>query len=287
MTKSQVSLKPFFTFLLLAYGLTWVFWIPAVLLRQELMTFPTIVLHTLGGFGPSLAGILMVYRMRDRAGWKDFWRRVVDLRQVGLHRSLLILAFFPLLALLAIALSSLVGAPAHLFTTILRIAANPLLLLVMLLAGLIGGPVAEELGWRGFALDIVQVRWNAALSSLVLGFFWWGWHLPLFFIPGTVQHGLGVNTLDFWLFAINPIPLSLLFAWVYYRTGRSILSAILMHLSFNFAANLFYPLSPQAAILHAGLLFLAMLLGLVVWNSKPTRLPGLNGSQTKAWRKDL
>ncbi|WP_144440314.1 CPBP family glutamic-type intramembrane protease [Limnochorda pilosa] len=39
-------------------------------------------------------------------------------------------------------------------------------------------------GWRGYALPRLQRRFNALVSSLVLGFLWWLWHLPLVFIPG-------------------------------------------------------------------------------------------------------
>ncbi len=44
------------------------------------------------------------------------------------------------------------------------------------------GPLSEELGWRGYALDALQARWSAAASSLVVGLAWSLWHLPLFFI---------------------------------------------------------------------------------------------------------
>ena len=84
--------------------------------------------------------------------------------------------------------------------------------------------------------------------------------MPLFFIAGTTQYSIGVGSLAFWLFMLNPIPLSMLFTWVYNRTNGSILSAILLHLGFNFNANLLYPLSPQAAVIQAVLLLLAMVL---------------------------
>ena len=113
MIKSSSLLAPFWAFLLLAYGITWAFWIPAALLGQDVMSFPTLLLHTIGGFGPSLAGIIMIYRTCDRAGRKDFWRRCVDFRRVGWRWVLLILFFFPLLTLVSIVLARLTGAPTH------------------------------------------------------------------------------------------------------------------------------------------------------------------------------
>ncbi|HPO57663.1 MAG TPA: type II CAAX endopeptidase family protein [Anaerolineaceae bacterium] len=261
------------TFLLLAYGISWSFWIPAALLNQNVSLFPGVLLLFLGGFGPSLAGIIMVYRTKDLAERLDFWRRTVDIRQIGVRVLLGILTLFPLVGLGATAISLLVGGPPHDYAALQQAAAKPGLLAIMLLGGLISGPVSEELGWRGFALDILNNRLKPFLATIMLGLFWSVWHLPLFFIQGTTQQGLGINTLNFWLFVINPIPLSALFARVYYQTGRSILSSILMHLSFNFTAGLLYPLSPQAGFIQTGLLMVLMALALADLSHRQYRLP--------------
>lgn len=255
MNKSPNSLTQFLRFLLLTFGITWFFWITAALLQQNVMTFPTILLHTLGGFGPTIAGIWMIYTLEDKAARRDFWRRVFSFRLVGAGWTVFILVLFPLVAFASIQLSYLAGGPDHPYPGIGQIAAQPFLLIPMLLYGIIAGPIAEELGWRGFALDALLSRWNALIASAVLGTVWGVWHLPLFFISGTPQQALGIGTLAFWQFLLTPLPLSALMTWVYLRTGRSILSAILMHLGFNVTANLFYPLSAQATIIHLALMF--------------------------------
>jgi membrane protease YdiL (CAAX protease family) len=58
-------------------------------------------------------------------------------------------------------------------------------LLVLVL--LIGGPLGEEPGWRGYALPILQRRFGPVTGALVLGLVWAVWHLPLRLIPGTPQ----------------------------------------------------------------------------------------------------
>ena len=51
----------------------------------------------------------------------------------------------------------------------------------------LGGPVEEELGWRGFALPRLQQHRNALDASILLGLIWGFWHLPLYFVLGTGQ----------------------------------------------------------------------------------------------------
>ena len=54
MTKTNEPLKPFWEFLLLTYGIKWSFLIPASLLGQDVMRFPTLLLHSLGGMAFTL-----------------------------------------------------------------------------------------------------------------------------------------------------------------------------------------------------------------------------------------
>ena len=49
---------------------------------------------------------------------------------------------------------------------------------------LLGGPLFEEPGWRGFALPRMEARFGPLRGSVLLALLWAGWHLPLFWYPG-------------------------------------------------------------------------------------------------------
>jgi uncharacterized protein len=97
-----------------------------------------------------------------------------------------------------------------------------------LLVFLIGGPLGEEFGWRGFAQPALQVRWGWRSASLLLGLVWAVWHLPLFYSPGTAQSHLPLG----W-YALSAVASSVVFAWLYQRSRGSVLPALVLHTAVN------------------------------------------------------
>jgi membrane protease YdiL (CAAX protease family) len=220
------------------FGWTWIFWIIAILLGVGSDTAPGIVLQLLGVLGPMVTGIGFTYLTRDKAGRRDYWLRIVDARRIGIGWFLVVILFVPILSLLAALLDRLAGGRgATLGEAVVQFSSNPLAIVPsVLFASLI--PFIEELGWRGYVLDRMQSRWSALVSSLILGVVWASWHLPLFFIEGSYQHGLGVGTPAFWLFMAGVVPLSIPFTWIYNNTRRSILAVTIFHAMVNFTGEL-------------------------------------------------
>ncbi len=93
---------------------------------------------------------------------------------------------------------------------------------------LLGGPLGEELGWRGLALPVLRSRLRLLAAALVLGVIWAAWHLPLFVLPGSPQSELPLGG-----FALQTVALSLILALVYEGSGRSLLLPVLLHASVN------------------------------------------------------
>jgi membrane protease YdiL (CAAX protease family) len=103
----------------------------------------------------------------------------------------------------------------------------------LVIFNLILGPSGEEAGWRGFALPRLQGRFTALTSTIILGFIWAAWHIPMWFIPGIPE-----GQIPFWLFTIDKIATAIALTWIYNGTGGSLLVAGLLHLTQNLAINI-------------------------------------------------
>jgi membrane protease YdiL (CAAX protease family) len=259
-------------FFALAFAFSWIFWVPAALISHGNASFPLGILTFLGGFGPSIAGVVMVYLTQDEAGRQDFWQRVFDLRRIGAAWHAFIWLVFPVLVAVSLLVEVLSGRGIPFFPYLAAFAAEPSLVVwlpVIALQVALLGPLSEELGWRGYGLDALQARRSALLSSLIVGFLWSAWHIPLFFVRNSdnFYYDWGFGTLMFWLFLLRMTLFSVPMAWVYNNSGRSILSAILLHFAYNFTFSLVYPV-PETMHMVGTVLMLALAVVIVIgWGS--------------------
>jgi membrane protease YdiL (CAAX protease family) len=100
-------------------------------------------------------------------------------------------------------------------------------ILPLLGPNLLGGPMFEEPGWRGYALPRLQERFRPWVSALVLGFLWANWHLPLFVVHFT--------SISYWLFVPLLIADAFLINFVFNLSGGNTLVAIYAHGLINVA----------------------------------------------------
>lgn len=122
----------------------------------------------------------------------------------------------------------LLGGAAPTFFSALGVPANvsPIVLLVPVFIGvLFQAGLAEEIGWRGFALPRLQGRHNALISSLILGVLWALWHYhPL-------NWSLIGPVLPLHFAAV--VCMTVIVTWVYNNTSGSLLLAVLFHTASN------------------------------------------------------
>jgi len=224
-------------YLVLAYGLAWLFWIPVALIGRDYKTFPLLLLVVLLGiFGPGLAAIILTYAREGQAGRRDFWRRAFDWRRIRPRWYLLIVLLWPALHGVGISLSRLLGAPMPDPALLRELAAQPLTIPVVATLYLVQTGL-EELGWRGYMLERVRPAWGPVGGSLLVGIFHAFWHLPMFWIVGTNQIAMGFGA-DFLLFVAASVSFSFYATWCYEANLRSTLAATLLHWTGNLCLDL-------------------------------------------------
>jgi uncharacterized protein len=103
-----------------------------------------------------------------------------------------------------------------------------------LLLALTSGATGEELGWRSYALERLQLAFSPLGASLVLGLVWGFWHLPLWLLAGYTGGTLIAYVASF-LVAI--VSLSVVMTHYYDRSGN-VLMAVWIHFWFNFLFGL-------------------------------------------------
>ena len=116
---------------------------------------------------------------------------------------------------------------------------------------ILGGPLGEEPGWRGFALPRLQPSHGPLVGSVILGILWASWHLPLFWsgvwTPPTIPNIV--------MFILMITALTITMTWVFNNAKGSLLITMLMHASFNaFANKIEEPLFPAPILSEYGLL---------------------------------
>ena len=229
--ESLLARYPLLFYFLIAYAGTWLVLLPVVLSEQGAGLLPFRLSPLLGGLvgavntfvGPTLSAFVMTGITEGRAGIRRLLRRYV-LWRVGLRWYL-----FALVGIPAIEVLGAIVVPGGLasFQTI-----DPPYVLTYLASFvvifLIGGPLGEEPGWRGFALPRLQRLHGPLVGSLILGPLWGLWHLPLFWIP---VWGTPPTILNIVLFILSTIALAIVFTWVFNNTKGSLLLAMLVHAS--------------------------------------------------------
>lgn len=247
--KGLLARRPLTSFFVLAFVLTWLGWSPWFLSEVGVGLLPydggefSTLLNLVGlVLGPTLSAFVVTGATEGRDGVRRLLRRIV-LWRVGFGWYLFVLAGIPTIMLISTVIMP--GALASFDAEVV-----PTVLFLYVVAGLfflfVGGPVFEEIGWRGFALPRLQRLYSPLIGSVVLGGLWALWHLPLFLIPDwDTPHG---SLLDVALFAILAVAMTVVFTWVFNNTKGSVLLAILAHGSLNVSAVSMFDLFPAPAV---------------------------------------
>ncbi|MBF0688677.1 MAG: CPBP family intramembrane metalloprotease [Cellulomonas sp.] len=233
-----VRRRPLLAFVVLALAASWLAWIPLVLSPYGLGIWDIQVPGGTGGYqlflmlpgaflGPIGAAFFVTAVTEGRAGvrawvkrltkWKVNWRWYVGIL-VGTPAAVLLSALV------------ITGGDVQAPPMAALVAYLPYLVMQVLTTGL-----AEEPGWRDFALPRAQRRFGALPAAVGIGVLWGVWHLPLFATGWGHSDSFHVSrALGFILFCVL---FNVVMTWVFNRTGQSLPMAMLLHVSINTFAS--------------------------------------------------
>lgn len=203
--------------------------------------------------GPTIAGLLLTRAVDGATGWKRLFLSMVRWRvsprwyaaAVLIFPALLMAIIFPLVAV----------SPNY----------TPGSMLMTGIAGGFIGGFFEEIGWTGFALRKLQLKYTPFLASMILGFVHALWHLFPDYLGGIsfYQEFYFLHFL-FWIIALTAF--RVIAVWIYDRS-QSLLLAQLAHGSFTGSQLVLGPpdvTAAQSVLWYGVFMFLLCLVATVI-----------------------
>ena len=221
-------------FFILSFLISWLLWIPSVLVTAGIIASgPIQILGNFAVFGPFIAAFVLSSMRAEKGEAKRLFLSGWNFK---FDKKWIMALFIPIIISgLALLIVSFIE-PMDRFQY-----APPIIMWIpnFFLYYFIGGPFTEEYGWRGYALDRLQAKYNSLYTSLILGFIWGLWHLPLFFIEGTVQ-----SYIPIYEFVLVQMLSSVLYTWILNNNrdeegNVNVFLAIMYHAMGNFSSMIF------------------------------------------------
>ena len=216
-------------FFALAYLFTWIFWLPAIFVSENLGAGFMMI----GLIAPAVVSTVFVLVSGSDALKQDLKNKIIGFYKVKWQNVLLAILVFGGIVAVSILLSLPFGQSLKQFSltedfSFTGVGIGSALITVTVAS------IIEEVGWKGYCEDSIGNYMNWFWESMIFGVLWSFWHFPLLFIKGTYQAGLMVNPLYVINFFVSGIPLGFIITWVYLASDRSILACMIFHLTVNF-----------------------------------------------------
>ncbi len=207
-------------FFIFAYAITWTLFI-AVATTVPASTPLGYMLILLGAFSPAITALSLTAWKEGGAGVEALLRRILIAN---------VPARYYVFAISYIATIKVTAALLHrvLLGAWPRFGTESLIVIPLAIAISTPFQAGEEIGWRGYALPRLTERFGLARASVLLGAIWAAWHLPQFYIAGADTYHQ-----SFIVWSMLVVAMSVAFAWLYTRTGGSLLLVMLLHSAIN------------------------------------------------------
>lgn len=219
-------------FTAVAFGWAWAWWALSIVLLSEPTSSVAVLTTFLGTCAPVMAAWVVWWRV---AGSSEAWRR--------LGRCVLPSGSWVAWTLPALAILLVLGTASwvqHRWGDEVSVAPSLWLVLPQLLIMLVIGGGQEEIGWRGWLQPALRARTGRWAAPLIVGVIWFCWHLPLWWMPGSIQTYMPMPT-----FAMMIVGLSLLLARTLEATNGRPAVAIWLHALNNLAAGWLVFVTPE------------------------------------------
>jgi membrane protease YdiL (CAAX protease family) len=219
-------------YLITTFLFTWTFWIIAFTSNNLSLNGS---FRIIGSFFPSIMSIIFTSYYYGTNGIKKLLRNLTIWKVNPLIYAFIFLytaasLYVPSFICSILGLNYKIQIANHISSFKLT---SPITTVICFIAIMIfGGPLGEELGWRGFVLPKLKKKFNPVISSIILGFIWTFWHAPMFYFRIS-----GYNV-SFIVYLLETIWLTTIFTWLYNNTKGSLLIIILYHSFDNFVMSI-------------------------------------------------
>lgn len=257
--------RPVVSFVVLAYVFSWCAYAPAVIAYAQTASMPPafLLLSVIGNFGPLVAAVVLTYLIGGRAALSDLAARLRRWR-VAWPWYAVAFSWEAVHLLATTGVARLITGRFPIFPDNYPLVAAPVIFSVIFItAGL-----AEEVGWRGFALPRLQARWSPLLASCILGLVWALWHLPGTFLPDTAHTGR--NAAEWLWYIAGTIAFTVFITWVFNGTRGSVLLTMLLHAASN-TTQAYLPSDIMIAGINVDVVTHWVLVGIVIVGAKMWR----------------
>lgn len=262
-SRDSKPLRSVAAFYIGAIAISWACWLPVMGADLGLFDLPGTteeLLVIVGGFGPLFSALAMAGLASGRQGVLGLVGQALRWR-VSLRWYAAALLLPAAIRFMVIGLHVFAGGTFPGMNDLNRWIAVPETFLMVLV---VGGPLGEEFGWRGFSQPRLQASLGILKASLLIGIASSLWHLPLFLIPSTPQSHLPLA-----LFVVRTIALAVISGWIWNRSGRGLFLVLLFHASLNTWPNTLFILEAQGTLgpyLITTILYVAWAILLVLLN---------------------
>jgi uncharacterized protein len=216
----QLMSRQVILFFVIAYAWAWLFFLPLGLSRSGLgwlpITLSLPIMSVLGTMGPTIAAIATLRLTEHR--WPNK-RSIRDPKKFIFGLVLAIILIFVTYAALPAIAMTLGPISALKWSALFSFSFYGV-------STVLGGPLFEEPGWRGFALPRLQELFGPLTAALLIGVLWWGWHLPLFLCKFWSSSSVGA-------YLLIVTGLSVILTFLYNVSAGSVFVMIVAHGAFN------------------------------------------------------